>query len=326
MACRNVAIVLAMALLWPSLATAQHITKAAKIGWLFAGSAASMAPQRDEGVTLLRALGYIEHKNINFEYRYGDNKLDQLPALAVELVNLNVNLLVVRAPRPALAAKEATKTIPIVFYDLADPVALGLVERMARPGGNLTGLTIMTEALVGKRLELLRETIPTLSHVAVLWNPESPGNALQWQQSQLQAHVLGLQVHSMEVSSADRYDSAFNTAVKARIGAVAVTPDPLVTANFKLLTELFAKYRLPALADRVQFVESGGLMSYGADQEEQIRRAVALVDKVLKGARPADIPVEQPKKFELVINLNTARQIGLTIPPSVLARADRVIR
>ena len=300
--------------------------KLTKIGWLYGGSAASMAAQRDEILRLLREIGYVESRNIAFEYRYADNELDRLPVLAKELVNLKMDALLVRSPRPVLAAKNATKTIPIVFYDVADPVALGLVDSLVRPGGNLTGLTIITETLVGKRLELLKETVPKLSRVAVLWNPQSPGNTLQWKESQLRAQALHLQLHSMEVSSADRYDSAFKAAINAHSEAVAVTPDPLVTVNFKLITNLLTKYRLPSLADRGQFVESGGLMSYGADQEEQVKRVVALVDKILKGAKPADLPVEQPKKFEFIINLKTAKQIDLTIPPNVLARADRVIK
>jgi putative ABC transport system substrate-binding protein len=308
------------------LAEAQQAAKVAKIGWLVGFSAASMASQRDEILRLLRELGYIESKNIAFEYRYADNKLDRLPALADELVSLKVDVLLVRAPRPALAAKNATRTIPIVFYDVADPVMLGLVDSLVRPGGNLTGLTIITETLVGKRLELLKETVPKLFRVAVLWNPENPGNELQWKESQLQARALGLQLQSIEVSSADRYESAFKAAVKARAAAVAVTPDPLVTANFKLITNLLAKHHLPAIADRGEFVETGGLMSYGADQAEQVRRVVALVAKILKGAKPADIPVERPRKFELLINLKTAKQIGLTIPPNVLARADKVVK
>jgi putative tryptophan/tyrosine transport system substrate-binding protein len=322
----RVVLLVSLALAFIRLAEAQQPAKVAKIGWLFSGAAASIASQRDEILRLLRELGYIEGKNIAFQYRSADNKLDRLPALADELVSLKVDVLLVRAPRSALAAKNATRTIPIVFYDVADPVVLGLVDSLARPGGNLTGLTIITEVLVGKRLELLKETVPKLTRVAVLWNPENPGNELQWKESQLQAQALGLQLHSMEVSSADRYESAFKAAVKARAAAVAVTPDPLVTANFKLITNLLAKHHLPALADREEFVESGGLMSYGADQAEQVRRVVALVAKILKGAKPADIPVEQPRKFELVINLKTAKQIGLTIPPNVLARADKVIK
>jgi putative ABC transport system substrate-binding protein len=203
---------------------------------------------------------------------------------------------------------------------------LGLVDSLARLGGNLTGLTIITEVLVGKRLELLKETVPKLSRVAVLWNPQNPGNALQWKESQLQARALGLQLHSMEVTSAARYESAFKEAVKARSGALAVTPDPLVVSNFKLITDLTARYRLPALADRGEFVESGGLMSYGADQAEAYRRVASMVDKILKGTKPADIPVEQPTRFELMINLKTAKALGLTIPPVVMMRATKVIK
>src|SRR4029450_12143530 len=253
-------------------AQAQQAAKVPKIGWLVGFSAASMASQRDEILRLLRELGYIESKNIAFEYRYADNKLDRLPALADELVSLKVDVLLVRAPRPALAAKNATRTIPIVFYDVADPVMRGLVDSLVRPGGNLTGLAIITETLVGKRLELLKETVPKLFRVAVLWNPENPGNELQWKESQLLARALGLQLQSIEVSSADRYESAFKVAVKARAAAVAVTPDPLVTANFKLITNLLAKHHLPAIADRGEFVETAGLMCYGDDQAQQTTR------------------------------------------------------
>jgi putative ABC transport system substrate-binding protein len=309
-----------------ALVEAQQQSKIPKIGW-FSGLSASAARSGFSGVQReLRALGYVEGKNFTFDYRYADNRLDRLPALADELVGLKVDVLIARAPRPALAAKNATRTIPIVFYDVADPVALGLVDSLARPGGNLTGLTIITEVLVGKRLELLKETVPKLSAVAVLWNPQNPGNALQWKESQRQARALGLQLHSMEVSSADRYEGAFKEAAKAHSAALAVTPDQLVTSNFKLITDLAVKYRLPAIADREEFVDNGGLMSYGADQADQDRRVAWVVDKVPKGAKPADIPVEQPKKFELVINLKTAKTLDLVIPPIVLMRAERVIK
>jgi len=308
-----------------SFAEAQQ-AKIPKIGW-FSGVSASAARSGFSGVQReLRALGYVEGKNFTFDYRYADNRLDRLPALADELVGLKVDVLIARSPRAALAAKNATRTIPIVFYDVADPVALGLVDSLARPGVNLTGLTIITEVLVGKRLELLKETVPKLSGVAVLWNPQNPGNVLQWKESQLQARALGLQLHSMEVSSADRYEGAFKEATKARSAALAVTPDPLVTSNFKLITDLAVKYRLPAIADREEFVDNGGLMSYGADQADQDRRVAWMIDKILKGAKPSEIPVEQPTKFELVINLKTAKALGLTIPPVVLMRAERVIK
>ena len=275
---------------------------------------------------MLRERSYVENKNIAIEFREADNKLDRLPALANELVGLKVDVFIARAPRAALAAKNATRTIPIVFYDVADPVALGLVDSLAQPGGNITGLTIITEVLAGKRLEFLKETVPKLSRVAVLWNPQNPGNAQQWKESQLPARALGLQLHSMEVSSADKFESAFKEAAKARSAALAVTPDPLVFSNLKLVTDLTAKYRLPAISDRGEFVESGGLMSYGADEAEQDRRVAYYVDRILKGAKPADLPVEQPTKFELILNLKTAKAFGLTIPPMVLTRAQRVIK
>ena len=183
---------------------------------------------------MLRELSYVEGKNIAIEFRDADNKLDRLPALADELVRLKVDVFIASAPRAALAAKNATRTIPIVFYDVADPVALGLVDSLARPGGNITGFTIITEVLAGKRLELLKETVPKLSRVAVLWNPQNPGNAQQWKESQLPARALGLQLHSMEVSSADKFESAFKEAAKARSAALAVAPDPLVFSNLKL--------------------------------------------------------------------------------------------
>ena len=307
-------------------AEAQQQAKIPKIGW-FSSLSASVVRSAFSGVQReLRALGYVEEKNVTFDYRYADNRLDRLPALADELVGLKVDVLIARSPRAALAAKNATRTIPIVFYDVADPVALGLVDSLARPGGNLTGLTIITEVLVGKRLELLKETVPKRSAVAVLWNPQSPGNALQWKESQRQARALGLQLHSMEVSSADRYEGAFKEAAKAHSAALAVTPDPLVTSNFKLITDLAVKYRLPAIADRKEFVDNGGLMSYGADRADQDRRVAWMIDKILKGAKPADLPIEQPTKYELIINLKTAKALGLAIPPVVLMRAERVIK
>jgi putative ABC transport system substrate-binding protein len=226
----------------------------------------------------------------------------------------------------AIAAKNATKTIPIVFIDVTDPIAAGLVDSLPRPGGNITGFTTIGSVLAGKRLELLKETIPNLSRVAVLWNPQDSSSAQSWKESQLPARELGLQLHSMEVSSADKYEAAFKEATKARSGALVWMSSPLGSANQRLTIDLAEKYRLPAMYARRAVVENGGLMSYGIDLQEPFRRAAIFTDKILKGTRPADIPVEQPTKFELAINLRTAKQIGLTIPPNVLARADRVIR
>jgi putative ABC transport system substrate-binding protein len=200
------------------------------------------------------------------------------------------------------------------------------VDSLARPGGNITGFTFISPVLAGKRLELLKETLPKLSRVAVLWEPQDPGSAQEWKESQLPARELGLQLHSMEVSSAEKVESAFNEATKARSAALAVTRSSVINRNQKRIADLAAKNRLPAIYPRGDFVDSGGLMSYGADQIEPYRRIASMVDKILKGTKPADIPVEQPTKFEFVVNLKAAKQIGLTIPPNVLVRADKVIR
>jgi putative ABC transport system substrate-binding protein len=197
---------------------------------------------------------------------------------------------------------------------------------LARPGGNITGVTAIPEVLAGKRLELLKDTIPKLSRVAVLWNPQNPGNAQQWKESQLPARALGLQLHSMEVSSANTFESAFKEAVKARSAALAVAQDALTISNRKLIADLAAKNRLPAIYPREDFVASGGLISYGADREESYRRAAWMIDKILKGTKPAEIPVEQPTKFEMVLNFKTAKALGLTFPPIVLMRATKVIK
>jgi putative ABC transport system substrate-binding protein len=222
------------------------------------------------------------------------------------------------------AAKNATKTIPIVFSTSGDPVVAGTVDSLARPGGNVTGFTTISPAIAGKRLELLKETVPKLNRVAVLWTPRQSDQS--WEESRLAARELGLQIHSMEVSNADQLDSAFKEAAKKGNAALAVTPSPVANSNRKLIVELAAKNRLPAIYPDIRWTEAGGLMSYGADLSEPHRRVAVFVDKILKGTKPADIPVEQPMKFEFMINLKAAKQIGLIIPPDVLARASRVIR
>ena len=274
----------------------------------------------------LSALGYVEGKNIAVERRSADNKLDRLPALAEELVSLKVDLLLTPGGAEALAAKKATRTIPIVFYSVGDPVALGLVDSLARPGRNITGFATMGSVLAGKRLELLKETVPNLSRVAVLWNPKNPGSEQSWKESQFSARELGLQLYSMEVSGADKFESAFKEAIKAGSAALSVIGNPLFNTHQKKIADLAAKNRLPAIYARGDFIESGGLMSYGPDQVEPYRRAAWMVDKILKGTKPADIPVEQPTKFELMINLKTAKALGLTIPSIVMMRAEKVIK
>ena len=305
---------------------AQQQAKVPKIGWLASGSVATLGPGAELFRREFRALGYVEGKNVTFEYRYADNKPDRLPALADELVRLTVDVVVTANEQCVLAAKEATKTIPIVFYSVSDPVAGGLVDSLARPGGNVTGFTTISPVLAGKRLELLKETIPKLSRVAVLWNSQDRGSAQEWKESQLPARELGLQLHSMEVSSEDKYEGAFKDAIKARSAALAVIASPLDISNQKRIADLAAKNRLPAIYPRGDFVASGGLMSYGQDRTENYRRAAIFVDKILKGAKPADLPVEQPTKFELMINLKTAKALGLTIPPVVMMRAEKVIK
>jgi len=303
--------------------SAQQPAKLPKIGWFFLRPAADRYGA-DLAQRALRDLGYVENKNVLFEYRHGDNKIERLPALAEELVRLKVDVIVAASANVAIAARNATKTIPIVFVSTRDPVTAGLVHSLARPGGNLTGFTTIAPILTGKRFELFKETVPVLSRIAVLWNPKNPGSTEDWKESQISARNLGLQIYSMEVSSGDKFDSSFAEATKAGSNGIAVTFDGLINSNQKRIADLAVKHRIPAIYPRGDF--TGGLMSYGPDQTEPYRRVAAMVDKVLKGGKPADIPVEQPTKFEFTINLKTAKQIGLTIPPSVLYRADKVIR
>ena len=306
---------------------AQQQPKTFKVGWLESGTTDRGSRLGEMFRHRLAELGFVEGKNTSFEYRSADNKLDRLPALADELVRLNVDVLLTTATPAIIAAKNATKTIPIVFMQLAvDPVTAGFVNSLSRPGGNITGLTNIAAELAGKRLEILKETVSTLSRVAILWEPKNAGSVQTWKESQLPAKELGLQLYSMEVSRADQFEAAFKDAVKARAAALAVTPMVLAVNHRKEIVELTAKSRLPAIYYRDSFVESGGMMSYGADLAAHFRRAADFIEKILKGNKPADLPVEQPTKFEFVINLQTASQIGVTIPQRVLARADRVIR
>jgi putative ABC transport system substrate-binding protein len=268
----------------------------------------------------------VESKNIAFETRYTEGKRDRFPALADELVSLKVDVLVASSLPEALAFKNATRRIPIVFTGSGDPITAGLVHSLARPGGNITGFSTIGAVLTGKRLELLKETIPKLSRVAVLWDPRDPNTEQQWKESQLPARELGLQLYSLEVTSADKLEIAFKEAIKAHNAALGVTETPLTASNQRQIADLAEKNRLPAIYPRKDFVENGGLMSYGADRTEVFRRIASMIDKILKGTKPADIPVEQPTKFEFVVNLKAAKQISLTIPPNVLARADKVIQ
>ena len=307
-------------------ARAQQKSKMPRIGVLEANTEATAAARMEAFRQGLREMGRFEGQNVAIEFRYADGKLDRIPGLAAELVRHKVDVLVASSTPGPLAAKNATTTIPIVCVGVTDPVGAGLVSSLAHPAANITGLTNVAAVLSGKRLELLKETTPQVSRVAVLWDPKVLGSVPQWQESQLPAKKFGIQLHSMEVSSADKYESSFKTAIHAGSTALAVTLNPLANSNQKRVVSLAAQHKMPAIFPRADFVESGGLMSYGPVFAAEGRDAARLVDKVLKGSRPADIPVEQPTKFELVINLKAAKRIGLTIPPNVLARADRVIR
>ena len=307
-------------------AQAQQPGKVPRIGLLSPFSPSATASWHQAFRQGLRDLGWVEGKNVSIEYRYAEGKSDRLPELAADLVRLKVNIIVAAVNTDALAAKNATRTIPIVVASAGDPVAIGLVASLARPGGNITGLSQISPELAGKRLELLKEIVPKLSRVAVIWNPQGTTSPLSWKEIQLPARELGVQLHSLEIQSPNDFAKAFEEATRARAGALAIMPDPLFARNLKRIAELAAKSRLPSIFHLEEFVESGGLVAYGVDRSDQFRRAATYVDKILKGAKPADLPVEQPTKFELVINLKAAKQIGLTIPPNVLARADRVIR
>ena len=274
----------------------------------------------------LRELGYVEGKNIVVEYRYAEGKSDRLPELVSELLHLKVNVIVVSGTGPTSAAKRATSTIPIVMAQSSDPVGSGVIASLARPGGNVTGLTTIAAELSGKRLELLKEASPSVSRVAVLWDPDSPGPVVAFKETQVVAQTLGVQLQSLEARSPNDFEGAFKAATRERAGALTVLASLLTLTYRKPIVNLAAKNRLPATYPDSQFVEAGGIMSYGTDVADLWRRAATYVDKILKGAKPGDLPVEQPTKFELVINLKTAKQIGLTIPPNVLARADKVIK
>jgi putative ABC transport system substrate-binding protein len=272
----------------------------------------------------LRELGYVEEKNILVEYRFGEGREERLSALAIELVKLKVNAIVTAGSPGVRAAKQATNTIPIVIAAIADAVNSGFVSSLAQPGGNITGLSFLNAELEGKRLELLKETLPRLSRVAILHHQKAADGSLPALDTA--ARSLGLQLQIYPVKGAEEFENAFSAIKKEGAEALQVLASPTLAAQRKPLVKLATKYRLPGIYQWSEFVEEGGLMSYAANLPEMYRRAAYFVDRILKDAKPADLPVEQPTKFELVINLRTAKQIGLTVPPNVLARADRVIR
>ena len=274
----------------------------------------------------LRDLGYVEGQNIAFEFRSAEDRAERLPDLAAELVRLRVDVIVAVGTPGPVAARQATKTIPIVMPAAGDPVATGLVASLARPGGNVTGLSILAPELGGKRLQLLKEAVPKVSRVAILWNAANPYPALVLRETEAAARTLGVQLQSLEVRGPDDFGRAFEAATKGRAGALITVEDPLTTSHRIPIADFAAKRRLPTMHGVREFVDAGGLMSYGTNLADLYRRAATYVDKILKGAKPADLPVEQPTKFELVLNMKTAKALALTFPPSILIRADQVIQ
>ena len=309
-----------------SVSEAQQPAKIPRIGYLQVTASSAVAARTEAFRQGLRELGYVEGKNIVIEWRFAEGKADRLPALAAELVRLKVEVIVTSGPTVTRSAKEATVTIPIVMAFDNDPVGNGFVASLARPGGNITGLSTLAPEISGKQLELLKEIVPKLSRVAVLGTSTNPGNAQALKEIELAARAFRVQLQYLDVRGAKDIETAFRAASKGRADAVLVLAGPVLVTHRKQVVDLAVKNRLPAMYYRREFVEDGGLMSYGVNFTDLDRRAATYVDKILKGAKPADLPVEQPTKFELVINLKAAKQIGLTIPPNVLARADKVIK
>jgi putative tryptophan/tyrosine transport system substrate-binding protein len=309
-----------------SFAQAQQPGRVPRIGFLIASTPSAMAPRLDAFQQGLLELGYMEGKNIVIERRHADGKSDHLPALAAELVSLKVDVIVTSGPTATRPAKEATSTIPIVMTFDDDPVGSGFVASLARPGGNITGLATLAPEISGKRLELMKETFPRLRRVAVIGTSNRQGTAQALKEMELAAQAHRVKIQYLDIQNPKDIESAFRAASKGHADAVLVLQTPILNSQRRQIADHALKSRLPAIYPASQYVEDGGLMSYGANISDLDRRAATYIDKILKDTKPADIPVEQPMKFEFIINLKAAKQIGLTIPPNVLARADKVIR
>jgi putative ABC transport system substrate-binding protein len=309
----------------PLAAVAQPPTHVYRIGYLL-GTPREQEPFLEAFLEGMRALGYVEGQNLVLESRAAAGQYERLPALAAELVRLKVDVLLAVTTPAALAAKQATTTIPIVMMGIGDPVGSGLVASLARPGGNITGLASLDPELVGKQLELLKDVLPTVSRVAILWNPANPAHALAVAQADVAAQRLGVQLHLVEAHGPDAFDRAFAAITSAHAGALLVLGDGMFFEHRRRFAELEATSHLPTLHNARPFVEAGGLMAYGPSRLDIRQRAAVYVDKILKGAKPADLPVEQPTKFELIINLKTAKALGMTMPPSLQLLADEVIQ
>ncbi len=322
-----IAVLSGAAVAWPLGGSAQQAAKIARIGYL-TGNLAANPHTREAFLQGLRDLGYIEDRNLEIEYRDVEGKYERLPALAAELVALKVDVILAAGTPQPLAAKQATRTIPIVFAGAADPVGSGLVTSLARPGGNVTGLSLLSPELVGKCLEQLKQAVPGVSRVAVLWQPGGSGERTEKDMlkgAEVAGRALGVRLQFVEARGPADFDRAFSDMTRARAGALTVLASNMFVGERRRLVDLAAKNRLAAVYPLREFVDAGGLMAYGPDLVDVFRRAATYVDKILKGAKPADLPVEQPTRFELVINLKTAKALGLQIPPTLLTRADEVI-
>jgi ABC-type uncharacterized transport system substrate-binding protein len=314
-------------LLLAAKAPAQQAAKVPRIGFLAVGSREGRAFLIEGFLQGLREHGYVEGQNIVIEYRFSEDRDDRLPALAAELVALKVRLILASGTPASFAAQQATSTIPIVMGGVAaDPVETGLVASLARPGGNITGMSMMTSDLGGKRLELLKQIVPGLARVAVFWNPSNLAYGPILRELEAAAPTLGVKLQRLEVRVPADFEGAFKAATRQHAGALIAPGDPLVTNRPRMVADLALKYRLPSAMDNKQFAEAGGLLSLGLDLVDSYRRAATHVDKILKGANPADLPMEQPTKFEFVINLKTAKALGITVPHLLLLQADQVIQ
>jgi ABC-type uncharacterized transport system substrate-binding protein len=310
---------------WPIMARAQQLSRVPRIGVLLLGTPTSFAPRTQAFVEGLRDLGYVEGRTVAIEWKWGQDRDDLLPDLAAELVRSQVDVIVTGGTPPAKALKNATRTIPIVMAIVGDPVAAGLVDSLARPGGNATGFSIVATDLSGRRLQLLKEIVPGLSSVAVMSNLANPQSQMELRETQSAARRLDLRLHSVPISADTSIENAFEKIKKEPVQALIVVTDAILYSQRSQILDLAAGNRLPAMYPYRDFPEAGGLMSYAPSDRDLFRRAASYVDRILKGANPGDLPVEQPTKFELVINLKTAKALGLAVPPTLLASADEVI-
>ena len=322
---RDFITLLSSAAAWPVAARAQQPGRVWRIGVLETVSQALNTTNMDAFQQGLRALGYVEGQNYALEYRSSDGDDDRFLVLATELVRLNVDLIVTRGTPAALAAKKATNTVPVVMAASGDPLSYGLIASLARPGGNITGLSALTSETFSKRIELLKELVPTVAQISALLNMSNPGLARQWSEIEKAARKLGIQPQLADIRKRDDIERAFDAAGKQDANALIIGTDTLTQSNSQFIVHLAEKHRIPALYASIEFIAAGGLFAYGVNYPDLYRTAATYVDKILKGAKPTDLPVMQPTKFELVINLKAAKLIGLTVPPSLLAVADEVI-